>query len=221
MRPSLPLIIYMLCTGYLSAQSILIKQSVPLQITWAKNLPDSFAFSESWSYPNNVELKSDGRAGYFNTGFYPELDQMLDSNGIVIADSAIAFYQTLDTSHQYHSLKSETDCYEWAGSDYIIAQEVSSDSVYCYSLCNAASHCSLEMLLVDNKCYVQISLLSIKGNNGEIYFPCTGGTITIDKNLWKSGKMKAMFDLRFKPDNDGRPTYWRGKILAQISKQGD
>jgi len=189
--------------------------SIPITIEWADNLSGDFSFANNWSYPEGVykneygQLSCDGLCP-------PEIDAMKDSTGRIYEDSLQAFYKIIDTTHQTHSIQSEAWCYEWAGTDFIEVFRKSKDSVSCFTITGIATHCSLQLDIIENICYAAIDLNSIvPGSNAKYY--CTDGYITIDKKLWKEGIMKAEFSFNFEHnENPKKPIYWKGKIYAKI-----
>ena len=193
--------------------------AAPITIKWVNSLPGDFSFTKNWSYPLGVERKSDGRAGCADGGFCPDrCYPMLDSNGIVLKDSTKIFYELLDTIRQFHSIKSQAWCYEWAGTDFIEVFQNNLDTVYCFTATGIATHCSLKLQLVKNICYATIDLNSIVRGGSEIFY-CTDGFITVDKLLWKKGIMKAVFNFNFEhKKNPKEPMYWKGKIYSKTSK---
>jgi hypothetical protein len=191
--------------------------SKPIIIKWVDKLSGDFSFTNNWSYPLGVEMKSDGKAGCADGGFCPQrCYSMLDSNGIVLKDSSQIFYQLLDTTHQFHSIQCEAWCYEWAGTDFIEVSRKSNDSIFCYTTTGIVTHCSLQLEIIKNICKATIDLNSITSDGSTIYY-CTDGYITIDKTFWIRGIMKAEFNFNFEnKDEPKKPIYWKGKIYAKI-----
>jgi hypothetical protein len=188
-----------------------------MMVKWVDSLSGDFSFTNNWSYPLGVEMKSDGKAGCADGGYCPECCySMINSNGIVLKDSSEIFYQLLDTTHQFHSIQCEAWCYEWAGTDFIEVLRNRSDSVFCYTKTGIATHCSLQLEIFKNICYSSIDLNSIVEDRSAKYY-CNHGSITIDKSLWKKGIMKAEFNFNFEnKDERSKPIYWKGKICAKF-----
>ncbi len=225
MIKSIAILTLILLCPFLHGQNIHVKKkqkadihiSVPIVVQWMAQIPGNFSFRKHWSYLEGVVVKEDGRAGCGDGGLCPErCYDMMDSNGIVLKDSAKIFYELLDTSHQYYSIECEAWCYEWAGTDFIDVVRKGKDSVSCNTWCNIATHCSLKMEIIKDTCYAIIDLNSITPN-GQSYFYCTGGTIRIDQKLWHKGIMKAEFNMTFKNTfDDKKPMFWKGKLYAKI-----
>ncbi len=189
-----------------------------IKIEWIKNLKGDFSFQKEWSYPEGVyknefgQLSCDGLCP-------PETDAMKDNAGKIYKDSLKAFYQLVDTTHQFHSIQSKAWCYEWAGTDFFVARQKSKDSVECYTEMNMATHCSLNLDIINGSCYPGIELNSITSSDSKIY-KCSGGSIKIDEVLWKQGIIKAEFSFNFHhPEKPAQPMYWKGKIYAKIEKK--
>ena len=87
-----------------------------IKIQWVDNLPGDFSFSKKWDYPEGIyknefgQLSCDGIC-------QEEVYAMMDSAGKIYKDSLAAFYKIVDTAHQYHSIKADAWCYEYAGTD--------------------------------------------------------------------------------------------------------
>jgi hypothetical protein len=191
------------------------KSATPVKIKWASGIKGDFSFIKKWSYPEGVEVNEYGQVTC--NGFCPpETEAMFDSTGKIIKDSLTAFYKIVDTSHQLNSIKSKAWCYEWAGADFIDAVRKTVDTTYCYTLLNAATHCSLQLNITRDNCFAIIELNSVvKGRSAKYY--CKNGYITIDKDLWKKGIMKAIFSFNFEhKENPKKPIYWNGKIFTKI-----
>jgi len=192
------------------------EQSRGIPVVWTDHLEGDFSFAKEWSYPENVfkndfgELVCDGLCDERLTG-------MRDKNGKIISDSITSYYQLLDTTHYYRSLQSDAQCYEWAGTDFAFAYWDGSDTLTCLTLCNAATHSSLRLKIINGKCFPQIKLNSIT-NVGTQHFDYKEGYIIIDKSLWEKEILKAEFRFDFiNPDSTGMPLWWAGKIYAPIA----
>lgn len=117
---------------------------------------------------------------------------------------------------RYHTIQCEAWCYEWAGTDSIVVERENDGSLKCYTLTNAATHCTLAMSICHEYCFPQIELISV-APGGNMIFKCTGGSIKIDRERWAKGILKAEFDFNFdNPEDPSRPVYWRGKIYVRI-----
>jgi hypothetical protein len=192
-------------------------KSIPVAIKWVDNLPGDFSFTENWSYPLGVERRPDGRAGCADGGFCPERCYgMMDEHRNVMKDSVEIFYQLLDTTHLFHTIQCEAWCSEWDGTNFIEVIRKDNDSVYCFTPIGIATHCSLQLTIVNNVCLAVIDLRSIMPDGDRIYY-CTKGHITIDKNLWAKGIMKADFSFDFLPQEVPEyPVFWKGKVYSKI-----
>jgi hypothetical protein len=188
-----------------------------IQIHLVNNLSEDFSFKNNWSYSEEIfknefgQLSCDGMCP-------PEIENMKDSQGRIIADSLKAFYHLIDTSHFFHSINSETNAYEWAGTNFISVKRIHQDTVVCATQNNAATHSSLNLIIIGgNSVTASIVLESVNPTSGGIVYECSGGEIFIDKSLWKKNTLKATFNFNFK--NEKYPNellYWKGKIYSQI-----
>lgn len=115
-----------------------------------------------------------------------------------------------------HSLKCEAWCYEYGGATEIIAKRWSKDSIECYTLGNAATHCTLNFYIINNVISnPRIELNSIA--DGSRTYACNEGNIKIDKKAMQKGILKAEFDMKFDHrENPDKLMFWKGKIYTKI-----
>lgn len=186
-----------------------------IKIEWTDSLKGDYSFQNRWSYKEGIYLNEYGQLSC--DGLCPEGTEIKkESNGKIFADSLTAFYQLIDTTHQFHTIQSEAWCYEWDGTNYIIARQTGLDSVDCYTLLNSSTHCSLHFVLTNGFCYPSIELRSIIPTGNKIY-ECTGGYILIDRERWKQRILKSEFNFTFyHAENIVQPMYWKGKIVTKI-----
>ncbi len=189
---------------------------VHIPVSWKKSISGDFSFTKNWSYSLGVDVMSDGKAGCADGGFCPERCYgMLDENGIVLKDSSMIFYQLLDTTHEFHTIKSETNAYEFDGTNIIEAIR-SGRVVNCYTRTGISTHCSLQLEISGDSCKAMIILNSITPDGDALFFG-NGGSITIDKKLWKKGILKAEFKLSFEDHGSCEPLYWEGLIYTKMT----
>lgn len=140
---------------------------------------------------------------------------MKDSTGRIYRDSLSAFYALVDTTHHFHSLQGEAQCDEYAGADYLVARR-QHDTIVCYSLCNAATHCSLHLSITGNHCTAELKLQSIVDGNRQTY-KGKNGFIRIDRSAWNQDTLRAEFDIEFEKDRfSGKHVSWKGKICTPV-----
>ena len=120
-----------------------------------------------------------------------------------------------DTTHYFHSIESEAWTYEWGGTDFIKVERLNEDTVFCYTLNNAATHSSLNLTIGRTTVKPTIVLNSIRLDEEKTCI-CKGGKMVIDKKFWDAGILKAAFDFNFLNDEDSMKMYWKGKIYAKI-----
>jgi hypothetical protein len=113
------------------------------------------------------------------------------------------------------SISCDAWCYEWAGTNSIVAKAYGKDTVQCYTAMNEATHCSLSLLITRNNCIPTIVLKSIAPGGDKIY-QCKNGYIKIDQVLWKQNILKAEFDFDFVNDENDKKVFWKGKIYTRI-----
>ena len=196
---------------YFTGKNKLNSGEIPLK--WVANLAGDFSFKDNWSYSEGIfvnkfgQLSCDGLCP-------PEIYEMKDENGKIYEDSLTSFYKFVDTTHIFHSIKSDACTYEWAGANFITAERINNDTLICYTQNNAATHSSLHLIITKNAVKPTIILNGIISENGEKIYHCKSGKMLIDSTLWNKGVLKASFDFEF--DNNEK-MYWKGNIYAKIS----
>jgi len=192
------------------------KKSNPeeVPIKWVDNLKGDFSFKNSWSYPEGIYRNEFGQLSC--DGICPsEIYNMMDKEGRIYEDSLESFYQLVDTTYLFHSIKCEAWTYEWGGTDYITAQRINKDTVVCFTEDNAATHSSLNLIITKNTVKSTIVLNGINDFDTKTY-KCKSGQMSIDKNIWNQGILKVTFDFDFYHTEDSNRMYWKGKIYTRI-----
>ena len=186
-------------------------------IKWVDNIENDFSFNEEWSYPVGVyknkfgQLSCDGICP-------PETDRMKNEEGKIYPDSLKAFYAIVDTTHLFHSIKSEAWTYEWAGTDFMTFKKQADNSILGQSACNVSTHSSLIIEIKNDSFRAWIDFNSIT-ELGKQIFAMKEGQIRVDKQLFDKGIIKAEFDLKFVNTLDvEREMYWKGLIYSKIEK---
>lgn len=202
-----------ICFVFLSYQKT--DEGDSLKIDWVDNLVGDFSFTKEWSYTDGIYLNDFGQLvcdGLCDS----ESNKMKDEKGRIIADSIHRYYQLIDTTHYTHTISSQAQCYEWMGTDFAIANRGNGDTVKCYTMCNVATHSSLKVMFIKDKCIPRIELNSVTPT-GLQYFKIKKGSIKIDKPLWDKGILKAEFDFIFDdPLNQQDAMWWKGRIYTDI-----
>ena len=188
-----------------------------ISIKWIDNIEKDFSFKDEWSYPEGVyknkfgQLSCDGICP-------PEIDRMKNEEGKIYPDSLKAFYAIVDTTHLFHSIKSEAWTYEWAGTDFMTFKKQADNSILGQSACNVSTHSSLYIEIKNDSFRAWIDFNSIT-DLGKQIFPMKEGQIRVDKQLFDKGVIKAEFDLKFVNSLDvEREMYWKGLIYSKIEK---
>jgi hypothetical protein len=210
------LILFSSCLWGQNTKGIVKSASIPVLINWVDQLSGDFSFTKIWSYPEGVYKNEYGQISCEGL-CPPEIEAMKDSTGRIYGDSLQAFYEIIDTTHQAHSIECEARCYEYNGTDFIEVNHLGNDSFHGFTLTGISTHCSLNLDILQDSCYATIDLNSIDKSGSEIIY-CTKGNITIDKNRWKEGIMKAVFSFDFEhKENPKEPIYWKGKIYTKMN----
>lgn len=189
-----------------------------IKIDWTTNLKGDFTFKNKWNYPEYVYKNSFGQLSC--DGSCPdEIYLMKDETGKIYKDSLEAFYKIIDTTHVFHSLKSENKMYEYSGTDFIQFKKLKNGLIKGTSATNVSTHSSLIIEIQKDSSAVYVDFNSIR-DLGEHIFPLESGTLKIDETLFKEGIIKAEFDFKFKntlePDKN---LFWKGKIYSKIESE--
>jgi len=186
-----------------------------IKIKWVDNLEGNFEFRHLWSYPEGIYKNRFGQLSC--DGLCPmRIDAMKDKNGRIYDDSLTSFYQLIDTSHQYFTLNSQAQMYEWAGTNFVHFTNWKDGEVTGQSLNNIATHSSLYFKIKNDSCIAKVNFNSIT-DRGRYTFYLGGGHVKIDRNLWQKDTIKSSFNLIFINTLDPNyPLYWKGKIYSPI-----
>lgn len=186
-----------------------------IKIKWIDNLEGDFSFKEKWSYQEGVYKNRHGQLSC--DGFCPiEIDPMKDASGKIYQDSLQAFYKIIDTTHSYHSLKSDNRMYEYFGTNFIEFQKTKDGNIKGESVTNASTHSSLLIEIQNDSCAVWVDFNSIR-DLGQHIFPLESGTISIDRKLFKEGILKGVFNFNFKNTLEPNENlFWKGQIYSII-----
>lgn len=185
-----------------------------ISITWVDDLPGDFIFTENWDYPEGVYINEFGQLSCDGI-CPPETEAMKDETGRIFKDSLTAFYNLVDTT-----IQSDARCYEWAGTNFVTARAINSDTTVCFTHNNASTHSSLHLVITQKQCTPTIELNSVAGAGEIIIYPCQSGQIEIDRKLWNKGILKATFNFAFDDKEDpDKPLSWEGKIYTKIEAE--
>ncbi|SIS47582.1 hypothetical protein SAMN05421766_102147 [Zobellia uliginosa] len=189
-----------------------------LKIEWTENLEGDFSFKDKWSYPEYIYRNTHGQLSC--DGNCPlEADRMKDASGRIYKDSLQAFYALIDTTHVFHSLRSENRMYEYSGTDFIEFHKTEDGTIKGKSANNVSTHSSLIIEIQNDSCLVWVDFNSIRGL-GQYIFPLTKGSITIDRKRFEKGTLKAAFDFHFKNTLEPNiPLFWKGLIYSKIKTE--
>lgn len=189
-----------------------------IKIEWTKNLKEDFSFKEKWNYPEFVYKNKFGQLSC--DGDCPiGIDRMKDDFGKIYQDSLQAFYKIIDTTHIFHSLKSENRMYEYSGTDFIEFKKQKNGIIKGESINNVSTHSRLILELQNGMCTSYVTFNSIR-DLGINHFPLKSGTIRIDKTLFENGIIKAIFDFKFENTLESdKDLFWKGKMYNKINTE--
>ncbi|MBX3163333.1 MAG: hypothetical protein KF900_02540 [Bacteroidetes bacterium] len=199
-----------------SSNNKLDKNAHWIKIMWTDNLSGDFSFKENWSYREegvyvNIfgQLSCDGICP-------PEIDRMKNGEGKIFEDSLTVFYKVLDTTPQFHSIKSDVSTYEYFNSDFINFKKQPNNSILGWTVCNVSTHSSLNIKLVNDSLTAWIDFNSI-AHLGEHIFLLKEGCFKLDKTLFSKRIIKTEFYFLFKNTIEPKnKMYWKGLIYSEI-----
>jgi hypothetical protein len=195
------------------------KKSIPVK--WVNHIDVDFSFAKEWHYSDYIirtesgELHCDGMCD-------PSIDTMYDDRGNIKKHLRDKYYSLVDTTHFYQTIECDAWCYEYGGTDAIMAERYNNGTVSCSTMCNVSTHCSLifELNAHSDSCTPVIELNSIADSKKSVY-TCMDGAISIDTIAWSKDTLKAIFDFKFVNTDGPDPMFWKGKIHAPITKRGE
>lgn len=189
------------------------EQKNKLPIIWVDSFQDDFSFRNNWSYKEGIYTNNYGQLSC--DWFCPEGVEQMKINGKIIDDSLTSFYELVDTTHYFHSLKSEAIQYEYAGCDYIHCYKKDDEIIGATDI-TISTHSTLNLKIEKDSLEAWIIYNSIT-NMGERKFPLIKGNISIEKKSLKNGIIKAKFDFTFNNilDKEQELT-WSGLIYSKI-----
>jgi len=187
-----------------------------INIQWVDSIAGDFSFTKSWSYPEGV-IENSMSEPRFDGTYKSRIDGMKDKDGNIKPDSLSVYYTLFDTTHYFHTLKSEAWCYEYAGTNYITCFKNDAGYINCFSVNNVSTHSSLKLSIKDNICIPYVHYTSVSSKTGLKIFKCTSGTILIHSNMLLKGFLIAEFDFKFYNSLDpSKPIYWKGRIYSPV-----
>lgn len=183
-----------------------------MRIEWEDSLKGDYSFVERWDYLMPIYSNEFGQL--VCDGLCPdETYSMRDKNGKILPDFIDQYYQLVDTTHVYYTIESETNSYEWVESKFARVNRIGKDTIQVYTLCDIATHSSLNIVITKTDCLPYIELNSITPS-GMQHFACKSGYMKIDKHLWQKDTLKAEFDFVFEEG-----LWWKGRILTPVQSK--
>ncbi len=191
-----------------------------IQIQWVENLTGDFSFNKKWSYRDGIYRNQNGELR-LDTGMVPldieeVINGMKDERGEIFKDSLHQYYKIVDTTHIFHSIKSEANVYESTAYDYIEFKKMKNGEIKGETINNVSGYSHLHIKLDKEHCYAWNDYNSIRGLGHHIFY-MERGQILIDKTLFQLGIIKAEFDFNFKNTLElNEKLFWKGKIYSKI-----
>ena len=144
------------------------------------------------------------------------LEQMQDEKGKIITDSLTAFYNIVDTTHFYYTLKSKAKQYEYGDANYMLFTK-DGDKIVGASATNVSTHSSLNLVVNKHQFNAWVVYRSV-GPTETTIFPLDSGSLSIDQHLFGKGIVKAKFDFTFENTlNSDKALSWKGLIYSEIA----
>ena len=214
-----------------SEREKLNKQTAKINIKWTDNLDGDFSFKNRWQYEQstiNVIVKTEALMVLGN-GDEEALSKKWEKRENELSTDEM--YS--NTMHYPYTLQTNGESEQL---DYILAEQIDSNTVECQSSGNTVvdevGDAWLNLNIVENECYPIIGFTKYnihkdflvqkrwmnqydKPDPFETIYPCTEGSITIDKPIWDRGWLKASFSFVFNSFHSGNFTL-SGNIFTPI-----
>ncbi len=181
---------------------------------------EDVSFSNEWSYPEGIFVNEYGQVSC--DGLCPPEIYQMKISGKIIKDSLERFYELVDTSHQYHSMKAEVSCYEYGYAPFMKVVQQKDGTLILESAMNVATHCYLHIEIKDGivKAVVILNSITNRPDGKTVFKLKDGGSIKIDQKVIKKGYLKAKFDLEFENHlEESKPIFWKGLVYSEIIQQ--
>ncbi|MBQ4822364.1 hypothetical protein [Aquimarina sp. MMG016] len=193
-----------------------------IKIEWVENLNGDFSFREKWNYNEGIYRNKNGElrldTGLFPPEFQKVINRMKDETGEIFKDSLSKYYKIIDTTHIFHSIKSETNVYEGTIYDHMEFKKMKNSGIKGETINNISGYSHLHIKLENEHCYAWNQYNSTR-NLGNHIFNLKNGKILIDKSLFLKGIIKAEFDFNFKNTLALKEKlFWKGKIYSTIKR---
>lgn len=194
-----------------------------IKIEWVENLNGDFSFNEKWSYRDGIYRNKNGElrfdTGLISLEFEKTINRMKDETGEIYKDSLTKYYKIIDTTHIFHSIKSEAKVYENTVYDHFEFKKMKNGKIKGETINNVSGYSHLHIKLENDYCYAWNDYKSIFDLGNHI-FNLKSGRILIDKTLFQKGIIKAEFDFKFKNTLEKtKKLSWKGKIYSKIKTE--
>jgi hypothetical protein len=146
--------------SYAQEKDTVVQSAKPIRIKWTNKLEGDFSFRDRWSYGMAIEVNEFGQPvcdGLCDEASY----RMRDSTGRIYEDSLVAYYKLVDTTHRFHSIECETNCYEFGEATDIFVYYRYKNSYSLSTGMGISTHCLLDISISRNKCLPYIFLNSV------------------------------------------------------------
>ncbi len=188
-----------------------------IKIEWVENLKGDFSFNKKWNYGDGIYRNQNGELR-LDSGMVPLeieeiINRMKDEKGEIYKDSLSKYYKVIDTTHIFHSIKSNGNYY------HMEFKKMENDEIKGETINNISGYSHLHIKLKNDYCYAWIDYKSVSDKGNHI-FNLKNGRILIDKSLFKKGIIKTEFDFNFKNTLDLNEKLSRkGKIYSYIKTE--
>ena len=194
-----------------------------IKIEWVENLNGDFSFNEKWSYRDGIYRNKNGElrldTGIISLEFEKTINRMKDETGEIYKDSLTKYYKIIDTTHIFHSIKSEAKVYENTVYDHMEFKKMKNGGIKGETINNVSGYSHLHIKLENEYCYAWNDFKSFRDLGNHI-FNLKSGKILIDKSLFQQGIIKAEFEFNFKNTLElKKKLSWKGKIYSKIKTE--
>lgn len=184
-----------------------------IKIDWKMKVDGDFSFTEKWEYPEGIVRNQFGQL-VGNDSLFVWSNVLRDEAGKLLASSFDQYYSRYDTTHQFHTMSSETNVYN---DEHFPPRSIGIKQLHDSTYLAIAEHPlsmqpQLTIAFDDKYCQAWLSI-------GMEKYRALEGNIEMDRVVWYKGIGKGKFNFVFEnPSEPDKPIYWKGKFCARVHK---
>lgn len=187
------------------------KNGYSIPIGWFQELKGDYSFAHEWEYADGIEVNDYQQI--ICSSCPKRVQRMLDKRRKIITDSMNVFYQLIDSTRHYHSLKSRSTVINMEKNNYIQVKKYGDFTIEGFTKSNDTLNCSLFFRIKDN---FIVSWAYFKSGSTTKIYNLKEGKFFVDKSAFDKGNLKANFSFVYFSESEFKPLYWSGKIYSKI-----